>query len=116
MSTPAKSIHLVAPSAAPPDSEERPDGFVRGTQGIEALMEDVSRKTVGQVRYVGEWHPHPAHASVCPGSVDARQIDWLSALMGMDFMPALMLIAADRQIAVIFAHERARLLTPERAA
>ena len=38
---PAKSIHLVHASPAPPDSEERPGGFVRGTQGVEALMEKV---------------------------------------------------------------------------
>ena len=113
---PSKSIHLVDASPAPPDSEERLGGFVRGTQGVEALMEEVGRKTAGQVRYVGEWHSHPAHASARPSPVDARQIDWLSALMGMDSMPALMLIAADKQIAVIFAQERARLLTPDRTA
>jgi len=113
---PAKSIHLVDASPAPPDSEERPGGFVRGTQGVEALMEEVRRKTAGQVRYVGEWHSHPPHASARPSPVDAHQIDWLAALMGMDSMPALMLIAADKEIAVIFAHERAQPLTPERAA
>ena len=101
---------------APPDSEERPGGFVRGTQGVEALMEEVRRKTAGQVRYVGEWHSHPPHASARPSPVDARQIDWLTALMGMDSTPALMLIAADKEIAVIFAHEHAQPLAPERTA
>ena len=42
---------------------------------------------------------------------DAHQIDWLAALMGMDSMPALMLIVAEKQIAVIFAHERAQQRT-----
>ena len=105
---PAKSIHLVDASPAPPDSMERLGSFIRGTQGVEALMEAVFRKTAGQVSYVGEWHSHPPHASARPSSVDARQIDWLAALMGMDSRPALMLIAAENQIAVIFAHERAQ--------
>ena len=113
---PAKSIHLVDASPAPPDSKERPGGFIRGTQGVEALMEKVRRKTAGQVRYVGEWHSHPPYTSARPSPVDARQIDWLAALMEMDSMPALMLIAADKQIAVIFAYERAQPLTPERPA
>ena len=113
---PAKSIHLVDASPAPPDSEEWSDGFVRGTQGVEELMEEVRRKTAGQVRYVGEWHSHPPLASAHPSPIDARQIDWLAALMGMDSVPALMLIAADKQIAVIFAQEHAQPLTPERAA
>ena len=111
---PAKSIHLVDASPAPPDSEERRGGFVRGTQGVEARMEEVGRKTGGQVRYVGEWHSHPPHASARPSPVDVRQIDWLTALMGMDSTPALMLIAADKKIAVIFAHECAQSLAPER--
>ena len=113
---PAKSIHLVEASPAPPDSKELPDSFVRGTQGVEALMEDIRRKTAGHVRYVGEWHSHPPHASAYPSSVDDGQIDWLTALMGMDSMPALMLIAADKQTTVIFAHELAQVLIPERTA
>ena len=112
----AKSIHVVHASPAPPDSKEALGEFVRGTQDVEELMEEVDKKTSGQVRYVGEWHSHPPHASACPSLVDGRQVDWLAALMGMDSMPALMLIAADKQIAVIFAHERAQQVTPDRAA
>ena len=66
---PAKSIHLIDASPAPPDSMERPNGFIRGTQGVEALMEEIRRKTAGQVRYVGEWHSHPPPASARPSSV-----------------------------------------------
>ena len=113
---PAKSIHLVDASPAPPDSEERQGSFVRGMQGVEALIQGVRRKTDGQVRYVGEWHSHPPRASARPSPIDAHQIDWLAALMGMDSMPALMLIAADQQMAVIFAHEHAKPLPPENAA
>jgi hypothetical protein len=90
--------------------------FVRGTRGVEDLLENVRRRTAGQVRYVGEWHSHPPQASSRPSLVDARQIDWLAALMGMDSMPALMLIAADQEMAVIFAHERAKPLPPEHSA
>ena len=113
---PAKSIHLIHAAPAPPDSRERPGEFVRGTAGVEALMKEIGRKTAGQVRYVGEWHSHPQNASVQPSPVDARQIDWLAALMGMDSMPALMLIAAHKEIAVIFAHEHAQSLMLERSA
>ena len=111
---PAKSIHLVDVSSAPPDSREEIGSFVRGTDGVEGLLEEVHRKTAGQVRYVGEWHSHPPHASARPSCNDARQIDWLAALMGMDSIPALMLIAADKEISVIFMQERAQLSAPER--
>jgi hypothetical protein len=39
--------------------------------------------------------------------VDGQQIDWLAALMGMDSMPALMVIAAEHELAVIFADQQA---------
>jgi hypothetical protein len=67
------------------------------------MMESVSRRTAGQIRYVGEWHSHPPKASARPSVIDGQQIDWLAALTGMDSMPALMVIAADAEFAVIFA-------------
>jgi hypothetical protein len=104
---PAKRIHLVDASAAPQDSDEQPGSFVRGVSGVEELMERVRQRTGGQVRYVGEWHSHPPRSSARPSAIDGQQIDWLAALMGMDSMPALMVIAAERELAVIFADQRA---------
>lgn len=113
---PAQFIHLVHASPAPTDSTEGPGEFVRGTHGVDSLMEMVGRTTSGQLRYVGEWHSHPPQASAHPSPDDADQIDWLAGLLGMDSMPALMLIAADTATAVIFAQERAQQLTSEGAA
>ncbi len=104
---PAKRIHLVHATPAPPGSIEEPGGFVRGMGGVDELMRDVRRRTAEQIRYVGEWHSHPPRISARPSSVDDLQLDWLSALMGMDSMPALMVIAAERELAIIFASERA---------
>jgi hypothetical protein len=112
---PAKSIHLVAATPAPPGSVEEPGGFVRGVGDVDEMMEDVHRRTAGQVRYVGEWHSHPPRTSACPSPTDDRQLDWLAALMGMDSMPALMVIAADHEFAVIFASQRAQPLAGEEA-
>ena len=111
---PAQSIHLVHASPAPADSTERPGEFVRGTHGVDSLMKMVDQKTSGQLRYIGEWHSHPPQASAHPSPADADQIDWLAGLLGMDSMPALMLIAADTETAVVFAREHAEPITPER--
>ena len=54
--------------------------------------------------------------SARPSAVDGRQLDWLAALMGMDSMPALMVIAADRELSVIFASQRAEPVPQEEAA
>ena len=112
---PAKSIHLVTATPAPPGSIEEPDGFVRGMGDVDEMMEDVRRRTAGQVRYVGEWHSHPPRIGAAEPT-DDRQLDWLAALMGMDSMPALMVIAADRELAVIFANQQAEPLPAEEAA
>jgi hypothetical protein len=104
---PAKQIQLVEATPAPPDSVEEPGQFVRGMEGVDEMMEDVQRRTAGQIRYVGEWHSHPPRYSARPSAVDGMQLDWLAALMGMDSMPGLMVIAADTHLAVILARERA---------
>lgn len=113
---PAKSIHVVDAAPAPPDSVEETSGFVRGVQGVDEHIEAVRHRTAGQVRYIGEWHSHPPRMSARPSAIDAVQIDWLAALMGMDSIPALMLIAADKELAVIFANERAVPQTNSNAA
>jgi hypothetical protein len=104
---PAKRIHLVDASPAPPDSVEQPASFVRGVAGVPELIDNVRRRTIDQVRYVGEWHSHPPRSSARPSAIDGQQLDWLASLMGIDSMPALMLIAAQREVAIIFANHQA---------
>jgi hypothetical protein len=104
---PAQQIHIVDGTPPPPGSVEEPGGFVRGMGGVDEMMQDLHRRTAGQVRYVGEWHSHPPRHSARPSAIDGRQLDWLAALMGMDAMPGLMVIAADGQVAVILASETA---------
>jgi Prokaryotic homologs of the JAB domain/ThiF family len=112
---PARRIHLVDATPAPAGSIEEPGGFVRGMGGVDKMMEDIRRRTAGQVRYVGEWHSHPPRASARPSPVDGRQLDWLAELMGLDSMPALMVIAADSELAVIFASQRAEPVPRQKA-
>jgi hypothetical protein len=112
---PAKRIHLVDASPAPPDSIERRDEFIRGMSGVDDLIESVRRRTAGQVRYVGEWHSHPPRASARPSAIDGQQIDWLATLMGLDSMPALMLIAAEHETSIVFANQSAEQLQREQA-
>lgn len=105
---PAKEINLIHASPAPPDSQELSDEFERGIQGVIELIDDIQHRSAGQVRYVGEWHSHPAHATARPSAIDIKQVDWLAALLGMDSMPALMLISAENEFNIIFANETAQ--------
>ncbi len=100
---PSKRVHIVLAASAPPGSEETPSGFVRGTCGVREHLDQVSELTGGQVRYVGEWHSHPQRAGTQPSNVDLVQIDWLATLFEMEALPALMVIAGDQDVSVIFA-------------
>lgn len=98
-----KSIHLADAVLAPADSQCSPGQFVRGTIGVRDHLDDVFARTRGQVRYVGEWHSHPPRSSARPSATDLAQIDWLSTLFDLDTLPALMLIASEDEIAIVFA-------------
>jgi hypothetical protein len=104
---PAQRIHLVDAAPAPEGSESSATRFVRGTVGVQDYLDDVLQRTSGQVRYVGEWHSHPPRVGARPSPTDLVQIDWLAALFDMDTLPALMLIAGDRETNIIFADHQA---------
>ena len=105
---PAKHIHLANAAPAPKDSIETPDEFVRGTCGVRNYLDDVSTRTRGQVRYVGEWHSHPPVSSARPSATDLNQIDWLSSLLEHDTLPALMMIVGEGEYSIIFTQSEAK--------
>jgi hypothetical protein len=106
---PNKSIHLLMASRAPTDSEGSVSGFVRGSNGVAEEIAAIQKRTLGHVRYVGEWHSHPPRASTNPSPTDINQLDWLAQLMQLDSLPALMVIAGDQDIRVILAGTEAML-------
>ena len=107
---PAQRIHLVDAAPAPADSVGSTSGFTRGTAGVQDYLDGVHKRTRGQVRYVGEWHSHPPRSATHPSAIDLGQIDWLASVFDMDTLPALMLIAGDRDIRIILANRQAEPL------
>jgi len=87
-----KAIYIVDVLTAPADSESDQTGFVRGVDGLEATLKEVSRRTANIVGYIGEWHSHPAFASAYPSSLDRTLIEKLSNILALDGQPALMVI------------------------
>jgi integrative and conjugative element protein (TIGR02256 family) len=89
-----RSIHIVHALPAPPDSVGTATGFERGVVGLQAAVTGAVANSLHQVRYIGEWHSHPAGASARPSSVDAQQLKWLSEELAAEGLPAVMAIAA----------------------
>lgn len=97
----ARKIHLVEALPAPEDSVEEGGGFERGIVGVEDAIRSSMRRTMDQVRYVGEWHSHPPKFSTAPSIVDLKQMLWLAGVLEMEDRPALMLIAGDADLRIL---------------
>lgn len=92
---PNATVYVVDAMPAPADSERGSGEFIRGAEGLEAAVEEVSRRTGKVVTYVGEWHSHPRGVAPLPSSWDIDLMMHLATLLHQDGLPALMLIVGD---------------------
>jgi proteasome lid subunit RPN8/RPN11 len=91
-----KILYVVDTVPSPPDSEEWPTLYIRGSQGLFRQVQLISQKTNSQLEYVGEWHSHPNGCSCLPSEDDLKVFSWLTTNMDDAGLPALMAIAGQR--------------------
>jgi integrative and conjugative element protein (TIGR02256 family) len=92
-----RQICVVKLVPAPSDSVGDPMGFKRGTKNLAVIISDASKRSLGQVEYVGEWHAHPQGASLNASDTDLRQLIWLCEERAAEELPALMMIVGDQK-------------------
>ncbi|MXZ04504.1 MAG: hypothetical protein F4Y90_03120 [Rhodothermaceae bacterium] len=90
-----KVLYVVGALPSPPDSEEWPTSYVRGSEGLKQAIDEVSSRTAGYVGYLGEWHSHPDKSSCEPSQEDLQFLAWLTEYMFLDGMPGLMAIVCE---------------------
>jgi hypothetical protein len=90
------ALHLAHAFPEPEDSRGSPTRFERGVVGLAQSIDDVARRSIHQVRYLGEWHSHPRYANALPSDTDIAQLAYLGGELAADGLPGLMAIAADR--------------------
>lgn len=95
------AVFIVDALIAPPDSEEARSYFIRGVEGLTDWMDEIKRKTAGEVEYIGEWHSHPPNHSADASGEDLAQLLWLSREMAKDGLPAYSLIVGDNDANVL---------------
>lgn len=92
---PEKHIEVMGALPPPPDSEERPGGFLRGTDGLQGLVKQSMGHTLDHIRYVGEWHSHPRGCSSAPSVIDLEQLAILAETLSADGCPGVQVIFGD---------------------
>ena len=71
-----KVIYVVDATEAPVDSQECPNGFLRGLEGLREEVDAIQEATSGMLGYIGEWHSHPAR-NVAPSLLDLDVVKWV---------------------------------------
>lgn len=92
-----KIIYVVDALSSPSDSDEWPNAYIRGTEGLKKSLEDIGEKTSGIIQYLGEWHSHPEGASLKPSSDDKNLFQWLGKYMKLESIPSIMAIVGSKQ-------------------
>ncbi|MCY4353322.1 MAG: ThiF family adenylyltransferase [Truepera sp.] len=90
-----KWVLLVDVVPAPPDSEQWPTGFIRGSVGLCREVKKIQEWTGHIVHYVGEWHSHPPGKSLGMSSDDRHVLDYVAKYMRVDGLPGLILIVGE---------------------
>lgn len=91
-------IVVVDSQPAPADSVKRPHFFERGTTGLADTLDIIAKKTVGQLRYLGEWHSHPDGVMAYPSQDDEAVFGHLEACLAGSSEPYLMTIVGQDEI------------------
>jgi len=93
--TERRFIYVSDSLASPPDSQEWPTLYIRGSDGLRTALAQAEESTNGMLEYVGEWHSHPIGSSTVPSPDDIKVFAWLTELMERDGLPAMMMIVGD---------------------
>jgi integrative and conjugative element protein (TIGR02256 family) len=88
-------IYVVDALEAPPDSIGTPQSFERGINGLATRFGEITRRSAGQISYLGEWHSHPRGYRANESPDDIWQLLYLGELLRRDGLPALMFIVAE---------------------
>jgi len=104
-----KTVYVVDTLPSPPDSDEWPTLYIRGSRGLKSQVERVGKVTDGALHYLGEWHSHPNGCSTAPSNDDLKVFSWLTEIMDAEGLPALMMIVGARRRTSCFLGKMERI-------
>ena len=90
-------VYVIGVLAAPDDSVQFPNGFIRGSKKLAERLGEIERRTLGNLGYLGEWHSHPSGVGTTPSTTDSQLLGWIQEHTVLDGRPAVMMIAGQRR-------------------
>ena len=96
-----RSLAVIGMMPAPPDSDAWPTSFIRGSNGLATVISKTTRRTLGNVIYVGEWHSHPDGHRATPSVPDIAAVAICTTDTHAEGLPTLMLIVAAEEICIV---------------
>jgi hypothetical protein len=105
---PSKTVYVVDTIPSPPDSEEWPTLYIRGSEGLRSNVSEITDMTGRQLEYVGEWHSHPDRCACTPSDDDFDVFSWITDGMSPGGLPALMAIVGESNSTLWFLDKMER--------
>ena len=93
-----KTIHICEDVAAPPDSLSASSFFTRGKSGLVEKLGAIEKRTMGNLKYVGEWHSHPSGFGADASPTDEKLFQSLLNNFGHNSEPLIMAIVSDSEL------------------
>ena len=93
----SRTIIITDVILAPPDSIEKPNLFILGTEGLERKIRDTEKHSNGKVTYLGTWHSHP-------NGGEASRIDentFKKLLFIRNYEPTVCIIVTPRELLIV---------------
>ena len=85
-------LYIAHALPAPPDSEEWPTLYIRGSEGLAENVIALTKTVHDMLEYVGEWHSHPDGADTAPSQDDLKVLAWIKSRLETDGLPGVMMI------------------------
>lgn len=98
-----QTVAIVGMMPAPADSNAWPTSFIRGSNGLATAVNTITKRTLGNVVYAGEWHSHPEGCDARPSDPDVAAVAICTPSTRADGLPTLMLIVADRELGIVMS-------------
>ena len=97
-----KILYVVDALPSPSDSDEWPNAYIRGTDGLDHAVTRIRKSTQGMLDYLGEWHSHPDGFGTSASSDDGRVLAWLRDTMEQSGKPGIMAIVGDNNMLTLY--------------